>query len=196
MTDISNAWDRIDTWLSTGAPEILAGMAPGASQAEINTAEQEMGIQFPDDVRESYRFRNGQQYDHNYSSIGGSLIDSFDLLSIRRVVNEWRVWKDLRDASVFDGIESDPDDGVKRDWWSAGWIPLASNANGDHYCLDLDPAPCGAAGQIITMWHDAPEREVVARSFSEWLTQHARELEGGMQLYSHEYGGIVRIEDV
>ncbi|BDI33505.1 hypothetical protein CCAX7_55560 [Capsulimonas corticalis] len=52
MTNISAAWARIDIWLSRNAPQILAGMASGASEDEVAAAEQEMGIIVPDDVRE------------------------------------------------------------------------------------------------------------------------------------------------
>jgi len=52
--------------------------------------------------------------------------------------------------------------------------------------LDLDPAPTGVVGQIITMWHDTPEREVVADSFAELLAQFAEDLENDLYVFSEE----------
>ena len=54
-------------------------------------------------------------------------------------------------------------------WWSPRWIPLTGNGAGDHLCVDLDPAPGGAPGQVITMWHMDDVREVKAAGWAAWL---------------------------
>ncbi|BDI33991.1 glucan synthase [Capsulimonas corticalis] len=196
MTTINTSWERIEAWLGQNAPDILAGLASGATDAEIDAAEKVLGVEFPDDIRESYKRHNGQIRDKNYIAIGGPLYDYHDLLPLNGIAMDWRVWNNLLVAGTFDDIDSDPSPGIKTDWWNAKWIPLTSNGSGDHYCMDLDPAPGGIVGQIITMWHDAPEREVVARSFGEWIAQLAQDLEDGRQVYSEEYGGIVSVDDL
>jgi len=60
----------------------------------------------------------------------------------------------------------------------------------------MDPAPGGTVGQIITMWHDGGEREVMAASFGEWLATLADEYERGEWVYSEDDGGVMRLEDV
>jgi cell wall assembly regulator SMI1 len=62
-----------------------------------------------------------------------------------------------------------PSRGVAKEWYHPGWLPLTANAQGDHHCLDLAPAQDGRNGQVIMVWHDRPDRRVVAASLVEWL---------------------------
>ncbi|MEH2143178.1 SMI1/KNR4 family protein [Nostoc sp.] len=82
------------------------------------------------------------------------------------------------------------------DWWSPLWIPLTYDGAGNHDCLDLAPAKGGKVGQIIQMWHDEGERELVASSFQNWLEEYATGLESDQYVFSHEYGGIVNTNDI
>ena len=83
----------------------------------------------------------------------------------------------MLEQGAFQGIESAPDDGVRNDWWNVKWMPVTQNASGDNLCIDLDPAKGGAAGQMISVWHDAPERTILAASFQEWVERFATGLE-------------------
>jgi cell wall assembly regulator SMI1 len=78
--------------------------------------------------------------------------------------------------------------GVVRDWWHPKWIPLTSDGCGNSHCLDLNPGPTGAVGQIIIMWHDDPSRPVEAGSFRIWLEQFATDLESGKYVYLKNEG--------
>ena len=197
MADIITIWQRIDGWLAQNAPEIAQGLAPGATDEEITVAERIVGVTFPEEVRASYRIHDGQQTDRSLGGVvGGVFVPGGDFLSLARIVDEWTVWKDLLDSGTFDGTQSDPQPGIKSDWWNLRWIPITYDGSGNHYCADLDPAPGGTVGQIITMWHDGGEREVMATSFTHWLNQLADEFERGEWVYSEDDGGVVRVEDV
>ncbi|MEA5478111.1 SMI1/KNR4 family protein [Pseudanabaena galeata UHCC 0370] len=92
------------------------------------------------------------------------------------------IWKGLLDSGTFqneDGQDQgcEPDLGVFNVWWSSKWIPLTYDGCGNHDCLDLAPAEGGNIGQIISMWHDDPERKILAPSFRDWLQNYAEELE-------------------
>lgn len=182
-------WVRIETWLRTNAPQILETLRSPASDAQIKAVENRLSIQFPEDVKNSYCIHNGQ------SSYEYGLIEGREFLSLERIQDEWQVWKGLLDDGDFDGIESDPDAGIRRDWWSPQWIPLTYNGAGYHDCLDLNPAE-GGIGQIISMYHDSGDREIVAPSFREWLDKYAEGLESGQYVFSDYYNGIVSIDDV
>ena len=84
-----NIWARIENWLSTNAPEMIDELLPGASDQEIYQAEKSLGIQFPKDVKESYRIHNGQN-----ESID-NLVLGHQLLSLKEIIRVWKVWKDL-----------------------------------------------------------------------------------------------------
>jgi cell wall assembly regulator SMI1 len=108
----------------------------------------------------------------------------------------WAGWKQLLDRGTFKGIQSEPSGPVRPVWWSNLWIPITDNAFGDNYCVDLDPAPGGSVGQIISVWHDDSHRTVLAPSFRYWLDGFANGLESGLYIFSEDYGGIMKKEDL
>jgi cell wall assembly regulator SMI1 len=186
-------WTQIEAWLRGNAPSVLNLIQPGASDAQISELESLLSIQFPEDVKASYRIHNGQlAYTHG-------LINGREFLSLERIKDEWQAWKDLLDDGTFQtddgqdrGSEAAP--GIFNVWWSSGWIPLTYDGSGNHDCLDLNPAEGGTYGQIITMWHDDPERKIVAPSFRDWLMQHAEGLESGKLIFSEEHNCIINAD--
>jgi cell wall assembly regulator SMI1 len=138
----------------------------------------------PEDFRDFYKVHNGQEADVD------GLIDAEEILSIDRIKEQWGIWKELYDNGTFTGKHSDPDDGIKDDWWNPRWIPFTFDGAGNHYCLDLDPDEDGEAGQVIRMWHDDAERIHLAYSFGEFIEGYVEDMEAGELHYSEEYGGI------
>ena len=171
---MDQVWDRIEAWLSLHAPAIAAGLNPPASVEALDATERFLGVELPDDVRSSYLRHDGQPQDSPW------MLEGWEWLSLERLRDEWKVWKDLLDGGDFEGIESDADGvTVVKDWWNPRWIPLTYSGSGDHHCLDLAPGPGGKLGQIIEMWHDEGSRPVVADSFRAWLAEFADDLEAG-----------------
>jgi cell wall assembly regulator SMI1 len=177
-------WERIDAWLRVNASKVFDRLQPGASDSAIEAVENALSIQFPDDVKASYRIHNGQS-DSDY----GLMVDAQEFLSLERIQAEWSVWKGLLDKGSFEG-GSDPDQGIRADWYNAKWIPLTSDGCGDNYCLDLAPAEGGNVGQIIMMVHDDVDRQFLAPSFRSWLEDYATKLESGEYVFSEKYVGI------
>jgi len=183
-------WTYIESWLYANAPKIFDTLQPGASDTQIKAAEDFLSIQFPAEVKASYRIHNGQS-DHSYGFLNWK-----EFLSLERMQEEWAVWKQLLDAGQFEDFETSPDAGIGSDWWSPQWIPLTYDGAGNHDCLDLNPGEGGNRGQIITMWHDEPEREIVAPSFREWLEQYAEGLKLGQFVFSEEDESIFNVDDM
>lgn len=164
-------WARIETWLKKHSPATPRALRPGAPEARIAKAENALGITFPADVRASYRIHDGQ------SSDGPVLFNGWALLSLARVMEEWRLWKGLLDGGEFKRKKSKSNGATLKDWWHPAWIPLSGNGAGDHHCLDLAPGPKGTRGQIIRLFHDDADRPVITESFDEWLKGFADELD-------------------
>jgi cell wall assembly regulator SMI1 len=188
-------WARIESWIRRNAPQVLDVLHPGASDVQIAELEEVLSIEFPEDFKASYRLHNGQ------STYGYGLINGCELLSLERIRDEWQVWKTLLESGTFqteDGQDQgcEPAPGVCNVWWHPKWIPFTYDGGGNHDCLDLNPTESGTAGQIITMWHDEPAREIVAPSFQAWLNQYAESLEAGRLVFSEEYNGIVDVDNV
>jgi cell wall assembly regulator SMI1 len=89
---------------------------------------------------------------------------------------------------IFDDNISDPEDGVKNDWWNPLWVPFTFDGSGNHTCIDLDPAPNGSVGQVIRMWHDAPCGELYASSFTEYISNYILGIETGKYVYAKGWG--------
>ena len=166
-------WKRIETWLAANAPDTLADLRPGASDADVRKAERALSVSLPADLVESYKVHDGQR--------GGSgpLFGDYALLPLEHAVKEWKTLKRLRSAKVFEFMHGQPAPKVKADWWNPRWIPVASNSSGDFLCADLDPAPAGKPGQIVSFLHADAARALVAEDFKSWLSEHAKALEAG-----------------
>ncbi|HEX8693753.1 MAG TPA: SMI1/KNR4 family protein [Longimicrobium sp.] len=188
---MDEVWRRIEAWLAAHAPAIAAGLNPPASAGEIDETERFLGVRLPDDVRASYLRHDGQSQDSPW------MMNGWEWLSLTRIRDEWKVWKDVLDSGAFAAIESDADGvSVRRDWWNPAWIPVTYSGCGDHHCLDLAPGPRGISGQVIEMWHDEGARPVVADGFGAWLSQFADDLEAGELVFSDDLGGLYRVDDV
>jgi cell wall assembly regulator SMI1 len=174
-------WKRIEEWLARNAPEILTDLQPPASAEDIQKTESELGVKLPEPMAASYRIHNGSR--------GGAspLLGNWRLLSLEAIQAKWRdlnafnqeASKGEDELDDEDEGETEPDPGVGEGWWRKGWIPAASNSSGDFFCVDLDPAPGGRAGQIIAYLHAEGRRKRVADDFGKWLGQFADELESG-----------------
>jgi len=188
---MEQVWRRIEAWLAANAAPVAAGLNPPAPAGELADTERLLGVRFPEDVRASYLRHDGQAPDSPW------MVDGWEWLSLERIRNEWKVWKELLDGGDFAEIESDADGlAVRTDWWNPAWIPLTYSGSGDHHCLDLAPGPRGTPGQIIEMWHDEGSRPVVADSFRAWLMDFADALEADELVLSEEYGALMRRENL
>lgn len=166
-------WKKIEAWLEANAPETLADLRPGASEADVKKAEKAFSARLPEDVVASYAVHDGAR--------GGSapLFGDYTLLSLEAAVKEWKTLKKLAGSGVFEFMSGKPAPRVKPDWWNPRWIPVASNSSGDFLCVDLDPARPGKPGQIVSFLHADAARELVAKDFKSWLGGFAKDLEAG-----------------
>ncbi len=169
---MKDAWDRIETWLESNAPDMLRVLRPGAALDAIRTTEATLSVTFPDDMVASYRIHDGQ------AALSYALMGEWELLSLEDVITEWDTMRDLHlDEAPHD--EGTPTDPVRPMWWNTRWVPVAYNGGGDLQCVDLDPAPNGTVGQMTTFWHMDAEREQLAPTFRDWLAAYADDLEQG-----------------
>ena len=74
-----HAWQQIHSWLALHAPQILASLKPGATEAELDDAERTLKVKFPAALRVLYRIHDGQdlefdrQIDINRPTMGPSV---------------------------------------------------------------------------------------------------------------------------
>lgn len=182
-------WERLETWLKAHYPELLNSLNDGATDNMIINAEEKMGIKFPNDFKESLKIHNGQKGDFDYPG----LIGGYQLLSLENIAEEWEVWTNLLKEGDFNDWDEliFNTNKVKTDqWWRTKWVPITANGGGDHHCLDLDPSEHGSFGQVIEMWHDDENRELVGDSFKECFNIIVENLENGTYYIEDNDGDI------
>ncbi|MGF1583190.1 MAG: SMI1/KNR4 family protein [Gemmataceae bacterium] len=95
---MEHPWKRIESWLATKAPHILAELNPPASARQLAETKQFLGVQFPEVVRATYLRHNGQT--------GGGMLDGREWLSPERIRRKWKARRDLFASGQFEGIQS------------------------------------------------------------------------------------------
>ncbi|AXF24536.1 molybdenum cofactor biosynthesis protein MoaA [Burkholderia pyrrocinia] len=168
-TDLRATWQRLDAGFAADSTRLPVGLNGAASDDEIATLQAALGAVLPDAFVDSLRIHNGQ------ADPGDEFSGSDALLSSGEIIAQWRIWKGLVDGGDFDGVTSEPDPGIRDDWYNLKWIPFTHDGSGNHLCLDLDPAEGGVVGQVIRVWHDDERRERIAGGFPEWLARIAAE---------------------
>ena len=178
------AWERYVVAIEKGYRLFRIHLGKGASPASLAATEKAIGFTLPEDLR------------HLLSRNAGGddcfVLPGWDLFSPDRIITEWRIWEALRSTEfVPEGNACEPEGPVLGDeWWRLGWIPFCGDGGGNHLCLDLDPASGGSVGQVITLWHDAPERQVIAPSLTEFIEIIAKDAEAGDLVWDEEWGGV------
>ncbi len=194
--EIGVLWARIETWLKAHSPDLFEALAPGASDAEIRDAEDAFRVSLPEEARISFRIHNGQLPNPPDMRFRCGLFGQRKFYSLAEVVKDWRLMQSLVEEGAFQGVEGQPLGPVRGNWWNGRWIPVSADGLGNCYCIDMDPAPGGTVGQIISFVHDECERTVIAHSFGEWLDDFAYDLETG-EYVENAYGhGILPRSDI
>jgi cell wall assembly regulator SMI1 len=133
-----------------------------------------MGVELPEDVRESYRTHNGTYRRLSVLKLFGNSY----LLPLDSVVYHRRTMIEIgEDTRAF--LSPVPTSGpVTSDYWSAGWVPLTTDDECAKLCIDLTPAPRGQSGQVVEWTRDEGNR-VMASSWGAWLEALVDGLEAG-----------------
>lgn len=173
FNSMKKRWKRIKTWMRVNAPQLLESLNPGATKADFIALETAVGKKLPAAFKNFYTIHNGQQEGSD------GLVDTDELLSTVRMLQEWRTWKELIDAGTFNDMTGEPDPGVKPDWYNRYWIPITYDGAGNHYVMDLDPAEGGNVSQIVSVDHEDGRRKLLAPSFKVFIKDYVQKLENG-----------------
>ena len=183
-------FERFKDWLKANYNDGLEDLNPPASDKEIKELTDTLGIELPIDFITVLKMHNGQKGDSAW------LFDSQEFLSTYRIIEEWNNWKKFSQSKEFPKVAAIADEGIKSNLWNSKWLTFSSNGAGDNYCIDLDPTSSGTKGQIITLWHDFAERELVSLTFKEWFKDYVDQLFSGDLFYSKEYNSIVIKDEI
>lgn len=180
---MNELFERIITKLNEIYPDIDDELNEGTKECDIKSAQEKLGVQLPQDLIDFYKIHNGLDSDTG-------IFYGWSFLSLEEIISEWEIWRDLVDSKTFDGIFSEPDDGIKNDWYNLKWIPIGTDGGGNCICLDFDPEKGGQIGQLIEVWHDSPERIWTAPSFKNYIEKYANDLEENNLIYDEDFGNV------
>lgn len=178
---VSAYFDGVRTLNEEGAENLR----PGAAEQDIATLEHGLGFEVSAELKTLLRIHDGTQHEWR-------LLPGWELFSAARIVHEWKVWAELYHQQFKpDNLACSASGPIKSDeWWRLKWVPFCGDGGGNHLCIDLDPAPGGRVGQVIEMWHDDPQRVVIASSLQDYFSQIATEMAAGRLYWSEDYGCI------
>jgi cell wall assembly regulator SMI1 len=196
---VRDSWRRIEAWLAEHARFVLDTLNPGTTEAAIQGLETALRVgPLPDGFVQSWRIHDGQHWKTCLPLIAGWL-GSYSILPLGRIESRYDSASVLL-SGEFDSLRGAPRGPVRPDWWNPRWVPVAGNASGDAICLDLDPPPGGAVGQVIEFLHDEKDRTVLAPSLDAWLEEFATGLEDGeykvFDATHGRYHGLVHVRDL
>jgi cell wall assembly regulator SMI1 len=170
-------FDRIHVWLAANAPEILAGLRPGATEGAIKATESEMGLALPEEARACYRIHDGQEV-----APGGTPLDFLGGLawnSLTAMLDARRAQAELASRGDFVMHEGTTHAYLVKPRYHPKWVPLFQGGlhGGMVYeGLDLSTEP---VGQVMLWLSESDHRGVLASSFREWLTTFIDQLDAG-----------------
>lgn len=182
---MKKSWKRIKFWMQIHAPHLIEFINTGTGTGDFVALETAIGKPLPRTFKKFYKTHNGQREGSD------GFIDAEEMLSTQRMLGEWKTWKELIDDGTFKDIYSDPDPGIKNDWYNRYWIPITYDGAGNHLAMDLDPAAGGRVSQIISVDHDDGQRKLIAPTFKDFIKNYVRKLESGEYIYSAKWSGIV-----
>jgi cell wall assembly regulator SMI1 len=163
MTDIAPLIGRIDRWLAAHRSDYYVLLQSGVTDAQLDTFEVKFSLRLPNEFRQLYRWRNGQDP------------MSCEPLQLNRTFSTLEEIADTKD--LLDGmIGSDFDDPR---WWRRGWVPFLHNGGGSHLCVDLDAEDGGQPGQLIAFWKADADRPIEFPSLEAWLIDLVSSMEDG-----------------
>lgn len=166
-------WERVRRALDTHAPGLSKTLRRGADEAALGAAEAALGVTLPDEVRESMRIHDGTSY---------YIVDGWEFEPVDRIVSLHAMFCEFVDDGTITLGDSNwvrTHGPVRPQKWNRRWISIASDGNGDHLALDLDPPPDGTLGQVIRIDRDVRDVYVIAPSLRAMLEGFADDLEQG-----------------
>lgn len=167
---IAQTWRRLKVWISARDPHMVGTLHDPVSPADLARAEATIGRALHPDHRALLEVHDG--------SAGCLLFDERELLTAGDVAYSWGLFREWQSSGELDRRATAVGP-VRSVWWHPRWIPLLYDQAGNYHMLDFAPVPGGEPGQVITYWHDQPERTVVAPSLRVWLLRYVAAVEAG-----------------
>jgi cell wall assembly regulator SMI1 len=140
-------WHRIESYFAKCWPQKELKLRPPATPQAIAAAEQELGVRFPDDFRESLLVHDGQEDEPSILWLPAA----GKLASLDSLVECWKDDRQSYDAELWANPSLDESNRVLQAQLHPKHIPFAGSTYWDYDRLlfDFAPGPAGREAQII-----------------------------------------------
>ena len=162
----------------------LDELFPPATDAELNAAEQELDIKFPEDIRTLYKWRNGQE--GILFLFGEFRLYSLDEMLKMQQVNLKNCTSDYTNVSDDSGVTKDCIANPK-------WIPIGDNGGNTILYLDMDPGKQGSIGQLLDACDGEPECNF--KSIKNLLESITNRIASGEIAWDEDSGGFEEMDE-
>jgi cell wall assembly regulator SMI1 len=149
----------LSSLLQTKRPEYYNQLNAPLTDADIDALEKKYQVQIPTNLRELYKWKNGQGDNCFEAFVNNSMFISLEEALETAMENNDMI-----------GVDFDVED-----WWNDKWIPIFHSGGGDYICYDCGGIFTGLHGQLIEFWHADSDRNIIAPSldaFTESLIRY------------------------
>ncbi len=182
----TDVWSRFEGMLAQHAPELLSSLRPPATAEQIKAAQVSMGLQLPQDVREAYLRHNGSDKELFPPFCRWASVDEVVQAYARSAAYDLNMRitcpENYEPPAEDWAIKRWNEQKVRPEGSNSRWIPIGLSNTSTVVCIDLDPAPKGAVGQLIVD-HGMCEPYELASSFDQFLVFLVDRVERGILIY-------------
>jgi cell wall assembly regulator SMI1 len=158
-SDIKIALLHLDARLQKNDPALYATLQAPLTLSEIQALEKKYDTRLPAELKELYRWKNGQRVDDKTRSrVGGKIFMPLEEALLNR--------DELNDLTTSEQIK---DKFKIRNWWRVSWIPIFENGGGNYLCYDMEGTFTGTPNQIVGYYHRKNYRQAVSPNLTNFL---------------------------
>ena len=168
-------WERLEAHLAKNNPEVLKSLRAPATPSDIRAVEMEMGLEFPEDVRNAYLRHDGSDIFRDDTPEPVLLPPDCPWLPLAKVLEMWRHTSSIFTEEDLADMSEDDEDVAHlvspqpvRPGPQPKWIPIGFSFSGNWVFIDLVPGPTDTIGQLIRHDHGFGGT-VIASGFGDYL---------------------------
>ncbi len=147
--------EKLNENLKEFRSELYSELNDGLTESEIEVYEKKLNTKFPEDLKEIYIWKNGQNID-----CYDSFVNNSTFISLERSLEIVKEHLELNESELN-----------VLNWWNKSWIPIFDNGGGDFICYDLEGTFTSQKGQLVEFCHEEKYRNVISPNLEKFISK-------------------------